>query len=198
MRSDGELGESHGATQSSSRPVEGPRSVSRPVVAQVAPARMEYEKEVLRIEDERVRATETQATAILTLVVAIAAFGASALDRSTLLNHRPEIAVVAFALLLSAGFALAARGPRALRARFWRRLLPRYDGLERRLEAGEADLTSDLTGAELDRAIVENWRARRSISQYLAERKALWLTLSLVWLLGAFVATGFAALVMTA
>jgi hypothetical protein len=51
------------------------------------------------------------------------------------------------------------------------------------------------SGSEDDpAAIAESWRARRAVSEYLAERRALWVTCALTSLLVALVCAGFSAL----
>jgi hypothetical protein len=154
-----------------------------------------YESERAKLELQRIQALETQATAVLTVALAIAAFAASALDLKTLKNNLLPIGVVAFWMLIAAGFAVAALGPRAVRARFWM-LGRRYRELEQKLTAAEDGLdTVPLTGDQAA-AVVNGWRAQRNVSRHLAEAKALWLSCALICLLFAFIASGVAALVI--
>jgi hypothetical protein len=109
------------------------------------------------------------------------------------------IAFVMAFLLIAACFAVAALGPRALKVKAWTALQPSYRCRERVLAATESVLraqtnsTGTNTGA-VAAAILANWRARRDISSFLAERKALWLTCALASLLLAFVSAGVTAL----
>jgi hypothetical protein len=120
---------------------------------------------------------------------------ASAVDGATLKDNLVPVGFVAFFMLLAAGFVVAALGPRALKARFWM-LLPDYAAKEQEL----ADANAAMVGACPESAepdlILASWRARRALSSYLAERKALWLTCALICLLLAFISTGVAALVI--
>ena len=100
-------------------------------------------------------------------------------------------------MLLSAGFAIAARGPRTGRWKSWERLNPDYGALEEELRgAEEAIWTEHHTLEQVRIAVLENWRARRQVSAWLADQKARWLSWALVTLLAAFVAAGLAALVI--
>ena len=155
-----------------------------------------HEQELTKLEEERIQGLENQATAILALVVAIAAFAASVVDKSAIAQHRLVIGAVAFFMFLAAGFATAARGPRALKVEFWGALQKRYGELEKRLRSAEETIASDLSAADAPSAIVESWRARRAVTTYLAERKALWVTCALGCLLLAFAAAALAALVI--
>jgi hypothetical protein len=158
------------------------------------------QQELHKLEEQRISGVETQATAILTLVVAISAFGASALNSGVLAKNTLEIGAVALLLLISAGFAVAARGPRSLKAGFWRQLDPQYDKRERDLETRERELeeaaTQQLAAAPIAKAILATWQARTAVSSWLADRKALWLTCALIFLLLAFIAAGVAALLV--
>jgi len=160
------------------------------------------QQELLKIEEQRISGVETQATAILTLVVAIAAFGGSSLNSGVLAKNTLVLGVVAFLLLVSAGFAVAARGPRTLRARFWLRIDPRYAELEEAVAERDAELErcslaiEDLTEYEIGQVVLRSWHARTAVSSWLADAKALWLTYALMSLLLAFIAAGLAALVV--
>ena len=158
------------------------------------------QQELHKLEEQRISGVETQATAILTLVVAIAAFGASALNSGVLAKNTLEIGAVTLLLLISAGFAVAARGPRSLKVGFWRQLDSEYDRRERELETRERELadaaTGQLSAVPIGKAILASWHARTAVSAWLADRKALWLTCALVCLLLAFVAAGVAALLV--
>jgi len=90
--------------------------------------------DLAKLEEQRVQGLETQGTAILTVVLAIAAFTASTVDRPMLQDDTP--------------------------------------------------------------AILESWRARRALSAYFAEAKALWVTCSLICLLLTFVSVGVAGLLL--
>jgi hypothetical protein len=151
-------------------------------------------EELAKLEEQRVQAQETQATAVLTVVIAIAAFGASAINGNTLRHHTVSIGVVVLLLLIAVGFAIAARLPRAIRLRLWSRRLPHYASLEQRLTTAEAALRDDLDAGAERGAILESWRARRAVANYLAEAKALWLTCSLACVFVAFIAAGVSAL----
>ena len=157
---------------------------------------IEYERELAKAEEARIASLENQATAILGLIIAVAAFSVSTIDRTTLEQHRLAIGSVVVALFLAAGFAIAARGPRALSLRFWTAADRRYGILEARLEKAEEMIRTAGTtvGGE---AILESWCARRAVFAYLAERKALWLTCALGSLLASFVAAAVAALIIT-
>jgi hypothetical protein len=154
-----------------------------------------HESELAKLEEQRVVSLEHQATAIVTVVLAIEAIAASTIDGATLSEHRAPIGIVVVLMLCAAGFAIAARGPRAIRARFWTRLLPLYGPLERRVADAEKRLRGS---ASLDDSavILESWRARRAFSTYLAEVKALWITCSLICLLFAFITAGIVAVVI--
>lgn len=175
-----------------SSPTQAPSTVPPPSGAQA----IQYESEVAKLEEDRIAGLESQATAILGLVVAIAAFAASALNTSTLEESWGWIGAVAAAMFLAAGFAIAARGPRALGVRFWEATNAEYAALEERLKRAEEAVGAASLGAE-GAEIVECWRARRAVSSYLAERKALWLTCALLCLLLAFVAAAVAAYAIT-
>ena len=154
-----------------------------------------HESELAKLEEQRVLDLESQGTAILTVVLAIAAFAASAVDGATLKDNPTPIAIAVFLMLCAAGFAIAARGPRATRAKFWTRLLPGYGPLERRVADAEQGISGAPTSDDAA-VILESWRARRALSAYLAESKALWVTCSLICLLLAFIAAGFTALLI--
>jgi hypothetical protein len=154
-----------------------------------------HEAELAKLEGQRVQSLETQAGAVLTVVLAVGVFAASALNRATLDDHRIAVGAAVLFLLVAAGFAVAALGPRAALVGFWT-WQGRYAEKERRLDAAETSLTEPLAGIAQSHAILESWRARRAIAIYLAERKALWLTWSLISLLFAFVSAGIAALVI--
>jgi hypothetical protein len=154
-----------------------------------------HEAELAKIEEQRIQSLETQAIAVLTVVLAIAAFAASVLDRDTLRSHFLSVGGVAGVMLVAAGFAVAALGPRALKARFWM-LQSEYAARERHLAVADATLAGDLRDVSAAQAILESWRARRALSSYLAERKALWLTCSLIALLLTFVLAGVAAMMI--
>ena len=160
------------------------------------------QQELFKLEEQRVSGVETQATAILTLVVAIAAFGASSLNSGVLADNKVVIGGVAVLLLASAGFAVAARGPRTLKAGFWREIDRDYDELESVLAAREAELEERAVAVqqhspdEIGEAVLRSWHARTAVSTWLADRKGLWLTCALFSLLLAFIAAGIAALVV--
>jgi hypothetical protein len=154
-----------------------------------------HESELAKLEEQRVVSLENQATAIVTVVLAIEAFAASAVDGATLREHRVLIGIVVLLMLCAAGFAIAARGPRAIRARFWTRLLPGYAPLERRVADAEERLRGSASPDDCA-VILESWRARRALSTYLAESKALWVTCSLICLLFAFITAGVVAVVV--
>lgn len=154
-----------------------------------------HESELAKLEEQRVVNLESQGTAILTVVLAIAAFAASAVDGATLKDNPAPVAIAVFLTLCSAVFAIAARGPRATRARFWTRLLAEYGPLEERVAAAEQGISGGATPDD-SAIILESWRARRALSTYLAESKALWVTCSLICLLLAFIAAGFTALII--
>jgi hypothetical protein len=154
-----------------------------------------HESDLAKLEEQRVQGLETQGTAILTVVLAIAAFTASTVDRQTLQDNPVLIGVAVFFMLGAAGFAIAARGPRALKARFWTVVKPAYGPL---LEERLAQADNAISHAQTDDtpAILESWRARRALSAYFAEAKALWVTCSLICLLLAFVSVGVAGLLL--
>jgi hypothetical protein len=155
------------------------------------------EQELLKLEEQRIQSLDTQSTAILTVVVAIAAFGASAVDGDVLKDHWVVIAVPTLLMLVSVGFAIAARGPRSLKWKTWEKLRPGYRDLEAGLRRAEdAIWTEQHTLAQVQYAVLQNWRARTQVSAWLAEEKARWLSWALVSLLAAFAATGGAALVI--
>jgi hypothetical protein len=158
---------------------------------------IERERNLLTLEEQRVRSLETQATAILGLVVALAAFGASALDAKTLAQHTAPITVVVVLLIVAASFAVGARGPRAVHARFWHKLLPEYARREERVRRAEAAVQASRSDTRaLYGAVLESWQARTAVTNYLAENKALWVTCSLFSLLVAFIVAGVATLVI--
>jgi hypothetical protein len=134
-----------------------------------------HEAELAKLEGQRVQSLETQAGAVLTVVLAVGVFAASALNRATLENHRIAVGAAVLFLLVAAGFAVAALGPRAARVSFWT-WQRRYAKKERLLAAAETSLTQPLAGIAQSDAILESWRARRAVAIYVAERKALWLT----------------------
>jgi len=118
----------------------------------------------------------------------------STLDRQTLQDNPVLIGVAVFFMLGAAGFAIAARGPRALKARFWTVVKPAYGPPEERL--AQADNAISHVQTDDTPAILESWRARRALSAYFAEAKALWVTCSLICLLLAFVSVGVAGLLL--
>jgi hypothetical protein len=83
-----------------------------------------HEADLAKLEEQRIQNIETQATTVLTVVLALAAFAASALDIQTLNDHTGWIGVVVLLMLAAAGFAVAARWPRALLAGFGRGSAP--------------------------------------------------------------------------
>ena len=155
------------------------------------------EQELLKLEEQRIQSLDTQSTAVLTVVVAIAAFAASAVDGDVLEDHVVVIAAPTLLMLVSVGFAIAARGPRSLKWRIWKRLNPDYGYLEDDLRRAEDAIWREQhTVSQVRRAVLENWRARTQVSAWLAEQKARGLSWALVSLLAAFVAAGLAALVI--
>jgi hypothetical protein len=160
---------------------------------------IERQQELLKLEEQRIRDLDTQSTAILTVVVAIAAFAASALDGDVLRDHVAIIAVPTVLAICSVGFAIAARGPRSRRWEIWERVNPDYHRLEERARETERAIWSqgDKT-PELRRAVLDDWRARTEVAAWLAEQKARWLSWALVGLLAAFIAAGLAALAIVA
>jgi hypothetical protein len=155
------------------------------------------QQELLKLEEQRIQSLDTQSTAVLTVVVAIAAFAASAVDGDVLEDHVAVVAIPTLLMLVSVGFAIAARGPRSLKLRIWKRLNPDYGGLEDDLRRAEDAIWREQhTVSQVRRAVLENWRARTQVSAWLAEQKARWLSWALVSLLAAFVAAGVAALVI--
>jgi hypothetical protein len=155
---------------------------------------IEHESELAKAEEQRIQALETQATAMLTVVLAIVAFAASAINKKTLEENTAGIALVFGFLLVTSAFAVAALGPRALKVLAWTRFQPAYRQREQRLSATEERLRQAEVDIDLSPAILDNWRARRSVSGFLAERKALWLTLALMSLLLGFVSSGIVAI----
>jgi hypothetical protein len=155
-----------------------------------------HEADLAKLEEQRIQNIETQATTVLTVVLALAAFAASALDIKTLHDHTGWIGVVVLLMLAAAGFAVAARWPRALLAGFWTRVNPAYGRKEERLAKAECKIRSPLPASGDPDSILESWRARREVSNDLAEHKALWLTCSLGCLLGAFLMAGVVALII--
>jgi hypothetical protein len=157
-----------------------------------------HEAELAKAEEQRIQSIETQSGAVLTVVLAIVAFAASAINKKTFEGHLSPIVLVMAFLLIAACFALAALGPRALKVKPWTALQRSYRGKEQALAKTEHVLQAqtNATGTEqaVSAAILANWRARRDIASFLAERKALWLTCALASLLLAFVSTGFTAL----
>lgn len=158
-----------------------------------------HESELAKAEEQRIQSVETQAGAVLTVVLAIVAFAASAINKKTFEDHLPLIALVMAFLLIAACFAVAALGPRALKVKAWTALQRSYRCRERVLAATESVLRAQTNSTGTDSAavaaaILANWRARRDIASFLAERKALWLTCALASLLLAFVSAGVTAL----
>lgn len=165
---------------------EGVRAVSEDLIA--------HEAELAKAEEQRIQSVETQAGAVLTVVLAIVAFAASAINKKTFEDNLALIALVMAFLLIAACFAVAALGPRALKVKPWTALQRSYRAKETALEATEDALKAASPDSATAVAILANWRARRDISIFLAERKALWLTCALACLLLAFVSAGVTAL----
>jgi hypothetical protein len=158
-----------------------------------------HESELAKVEEQRIQSVETQAGAVLTVILAIVAFAASAINKKTFEDHLPPIALVMAFLLIAACFTVAALGPRALKVKAWTALQPSYRGKEQTLAATERVLRDQTNSTGTDpgavaAAMLANWRARRDVSSFLVERKALWLTGALASLLLAFVSTGITAL----
>lgn len=158
-----------------------------------------HEAELAKAEEQRIQSVETQAGAALTVILAIVAFATSAINKSTFEDHLAPIAVVLAFLLVAACFAVAALGPRALKVGAWTALQRSYRAKEHVLAETESAMRvqTDPSGTDPGgpgAAILANWRARRDVSNFLAERKALWLTCALASLLLAFIGTGVTAL----
>lgn len=173
-----------------------PAAAPAPAVGAAVALLIDRQQELLKLEEQRTTSVESQATAILTLIVAIAAFGAASLSGDALSQHQTAIGVVGFLLVVAAGFAVAARAPRSLHVRFW--LLSRqYRELEQALAAqdrGLRELGRRSGPDDVGEAVLGSWEARTAVSTYLADRKGLWLTCALISILLAFLAAGIAAL----
>lgn len=154
-----------------------------------------HEADLAKMETQRLETLETRAGAVLTLVLAIAAFAASALNTATFKHSMVAVGVVALFLLVAAGFAVLALGPRAVMVRFWMKQ-PGYAKLEKRMTEAEDAISQLRPEAVSPAPLLESWRARRAVSAYLAERKALWLTCSLICLLLAFLSAGVASVLI--
>jgi hypothetical protein len=168
----------------------------QPGTGGVGPAQLvDHEADLAKIEAQRLETLETRAGAVLTLVLAIAAFAASALNGATFKHNMVAVGVVALFLLVAAAFAVLALGPRALLVRFWL-MQPGYARVEKRMTEAE-NVINELPPEMVSAApLIESWRARRAVSIYLAERKALWVTCSLGCLLLAFLSAAVASVVI--
>jgi hypothetical protein len=78
-----------------------------------------HESELAKAEEQRIQSVENQAGALLTVVLAVAAFAASAINKRTFEDNLESIAPVVGLLLIAACFAVAALGPRALNIAWW-------------------------------------------------------------------------------
>ncbi|MEA2232097.1 MAG: hypothetical protein QOD83_1913 [Solirubrobacteraceae bacterium] len=153
-----------------------------------------HESELAKLEEQRVQNLDGQATAIVSVVLAIAAFSASAVDTKTIESEPLPVGLVGLFVFLAVGFAVAARGPRATRTRFWTVVDQDYARLERRLAKAEQHIAGNPSDEAI--AVLESWRARRAVSSHIAEGKALWVSYSLLCLLVAFIAAGAASLII--